>query len=60
MIGQDTSYVTYCILDGSLIMNHYLILQKGWNQETMAEVRNRYKEDFPKLFPNMNYAKLRW
>ena len=36
------------------------ILMKGFNPETMAEVRDLYKEDFPKIFPNLNFVQLHW
>ena len=34
--------------------------KKGWNRNTMAEVRDRYKEDFPKIFPHLNYVQMTW
>ena len=33
---------------------------KGFNLETMAEVRDLYKEDFPKIFPDLNFVKMHW
>ena len=37
-----------------------LLSCKGWSKETIAEVRDLYRNDFPKIFPNKNFVELSW
>ena len=37
-----------------------LLSCKGWSKETIAEVRDLYRNDFPKIFPRYNYVQLSW
>ena len=42
------------------LFNTIFLSGKGWNSETMSEVRELYKNDFSKLFPKLNYVKMTW
>ena len=44
---------------GSAILS-VLLSCKGWSEETIAEVRDLYRNDFPKIFPNKNFVELSW
>ena len=44
---------------GSSILS-VLLSCKGWSKETIAEVRDLYRNDFPKIFPRYNYVQLSW
>ena len=40
--------------------NQFHYLKKGWSPKTMQEVRDRYRNDFPEIFPNNNFVKMSW
>ena len=40
--------------------SHFIIFKKGWSPETMQEVRDRYQNDFSKIFPDYNFVEMTW
>ena len=47
----------------SLVQKYFVrfnIVRKGWSSETMQEVRDRYQNDFPEIFPEYNFVKMTW
>ena len=47
-------------LQSDWLLKTIFLSEKGWNDETISEVRACYKDDFPKLFPNLNFVTLPW
>ena len=42
------------------LFNTIFLSGKGWNSDTMSEVRELYKNDFSTIFPKLNYVKMTW
>ena len=56
MIKMD--HIIWLYIGSSMLS--VLLSCKGWSKETIAEVRDLYRNDFPKIFPRYNYVHLSW